>query len=55
VTPMVLGDGEQVDPAAYRFLNRLSDFFFVASRHANMLNDCPDVSWSKQQDSSDLM
>jgi cob(I)alamin adenosyltransferase len=55
VTPMLIEEGEQIDPAAYRFLNRLSDFFFVASRHANMINNCPDVAWTKQQDSSNLM
>jgi cob(I)alamin adenosyltransferase len=52
VTPMLLGDEPQIDPAAYQFLNRLSDFFFVASRYANKLTGCPDVTWSKQHDSS---
>jgi cob(I)alamin adenosyltransferase len=52
VTPMLLGDEPQIDPAAYQFLNRLSDFFFVASRYANKLTGCSDVTWSKQHDTS---
>ena len=37
-------DGEVVSEAALRYINRLSDFFFVASRY---LNDCgkADVLW----------
>lgn len=55
VTPMLTASAENdkdsdeiIDPAAYRFLNRLSDFFFVASRQANRLTDTADVTWSKQ-------
>lgn len=43
---------ETIDPAAYRFLNRLSDFFFVASRQANKLMDTADVLWTKQANES---
>jgi cob(I)alamin adenosyltransferase len=53
VTPMLIGTGidpepDAVDPAAYRFMNRLSDFFFVASRLANKLTNNADVTWAKQ-------
>ena len=36
--------GEQVSPAAMRYVNRLSDFLFVASRAANN-NGAGDVLW----------
>ncbi|MDJ1159561.1 cob(I)yrinic acid a,c-diamide adenosyltransferase [Chelatococcus sp. SYSU_G07232] len=35
VTALADKPGETVSPAAVKFLNRLSDFFFVASRHVN--------------------
>lgn len=37
-------EGEQVSGAALKYINRLSDFFFVASRHANE-NGVKDVLW----------
>ena len=37
-------DGEQVSPAALRYVNRLSDFLFVASRACND-NGAADVLW----------
>jgi cob(I)alamin adenosyltransferase len=36
--------GEQVSPAALRYMNRLSDFLFVASRACND-NGAADVLW----------
>ena len=36
--------GEAVSPAALKYLNRLSDFLFVASRHANS-RGAGDVLW----------
>ncbi len=36
--------GDQVSGPVLRYLNRLSDFFFVASRHANN-NGADDVLW----------
>lgn len=42
------GDVEmgEIDPSAYRFLNRLSDFLFVASRFTNFVLGCKDITWS---------
>lgn len=37
-------EGEQVNPAAIKYLNRLSDFLFVAARHANARSG-GDVLW----------
>lgn len=37
-------EGETVNPAALRYLNRLSDFFFVAARFANTRH-AGDVLW----------
>jgi cob(I)alamin adenosyltransferase len=39
-----LAAGEPINPAAVRYLNRLSDWFFVASRAANG-NGASDVLW----------
>ncbi len=40
--------GEEVSPAALRYVNRLSDFLFVASRYANH-NGTGDVLWRPGQ------
>ena len=37
-------EGETVSPEALQYLNRLSDFLFVASRTANA-NGAADVLW----------
>jgi cob(I)alamin adenosyltransferase len=39
-----LGSSEDVNPVAIKYLNRLSDWFFVASRAANA-NGADDVLW----------
>jgi len=39
-----LAETETVNPAAVKYLNRLSDWFFVASRAANN-NGAEDVLW----------
>ena len=39
-----LADREHVNPSAVRYMNRLSDFFFVASRHLNAKGE-QDVLW----------
>ena len=41
---LAASEGEKVNPAALRYLNRLSDFFFVAARHANARRT-GDVLW----------
>lgn len=40
-------DGEVVSPAALKYINRLSDFLFVAARYANNAtnSDVPDILW----------
>lgn len=40
-------DGEVVSPAALKYINRLSDFLFVAARYANNATnaDVPDILW----------
>ena len=40
--------GESVTPAALKYVNRLSDFLFVASRHAND-KGASDVLWTPGQ------
>lgn len=49
------GDEErsEIDPSAYRFLNRLSDFLFVASRFTNHVLGCEDITWSPLSTSSE--
>lgn len=37
----------EINPKAVPFLNRLSDFFFVASRWVQHLMKCQEVTWSK--------
>ncbi len=39
-------DGEIVSPEALKFINRFSDFLFVASRYANFKAGSGDVLWS---------
>lgn len=43
-------EGEQVSEPALKYINRLSDFFFVASRHANE-NGAKDVLWKPGENS----
>lgn len=42
-----LQDRAEINPQAVPFLNRLSDFFFVASRWVQHLMDRKEVTWSK--------
>lgn len=45
LTPLIRDEESDIDMCAYRFLNRLSDFLFVASRVANRIMGCQDVLW----------
>ena len=38
---------EDADPVVGRYLNRLSDFFFVAARYAALSSDRPETIWKK--------
>jgi cob(I)alamin adenosyltransferase len=38
-------DGESVEEATLRYLNRLSDVLFVVARHENARQGVPDVAW----------
>lgn len=41
-------DGAYVDPAAIRFINRLSDYLFILSRNINHANGTPEIYWDKE-------
>lgn len=47
ITPLLSEDPSQVDHAAYIFLNRLSDFLFVAARFANRVMGLTDITWEQ--------
>jgi cob(I)alamin adenosyltransferase len=42
-----------INPFAYRFLNRLSDYFFVAARYANLKAGHKDVIWDSKMNPTD--
>lgn len=47
---VALKQSEQIHPSielAIRFLNRLSDYFFVLARYLTQLNNVPEVIWKK--------
>lgn len=45
LTPLIRDEPDDISPAAYHFLNRLSDFFFVASRFVNHNMGSKDHLW----------
>ena len=42
-----LGQQEYVDPLLIRWLNRLSDFLFIAARYLNHVNGVEEIVWQK--------
>jgi hypothetical protein len=40
-------DEQTCDPNALRYLNRLSDFFFVAARWVNFCEDQPEIQYQR--------
>jgi cob(I)alamin adenosyltransferase len=43
-------DGESVEEASLRYLNRLSDLLFVMARHENARQGIADIPWVSRQD-----
>jgi cob(I)alamin adenosyltransferase len=43
-----LVQGGDCEPVVGRYLNRLSDFFFVAARFASMKNNRPEIVYKKE-------
>lgn len=43
-----LADTEYVDPAVIKYINRLSDYLFIAARYLNFIQGIGDVIWSKK-------
>lgn len=53
MTPLHRQGDNEIDEAAYCFINRLSDYLFVASRYANRIMGVSDVTWNKGVGSKD--
>lgn len=47
VVSLMNDPGSEVSPRMVKYLNRLSDYLFVAARAANWLAGVPDVPWKK--------
>ena len=45
-----LAGTDGVNPLALNYLNRLSDWLFVAARHACRIADQPEVLWNRRQE-----
>ena len=44
---VTLAKEKPLNPLAQRFLNRLSDFFFILARHCNVASNVEEVLWDK--------
>lgn len=42
-----LADTEYVDPAVTGYINRLSDYLFIAARYENFINGVDEITWQK--------
>ncbi len=49
---VALAAAEKIDGSLVRYLNRLSDFFFVLARQANQKAGVADVAWVKKEKTS---
>jgi len=45
-----LAEGEEINDACKKYLNRLSDLFFVLARVINKRSDIPDIIWKSKKD-----
>ncbi|WP_411349448.1 cob(I)yrinic acid a,c-diamide adenosyltransferase [Paenibacillus sp. WLX2291] len=46
---VTLGAEHEINPAVRRYLNRLSDYFFVIARTANVRSGVPDIEYVRSQ------
>ena len=44
---VTLASEQPLNPLAQRYLNRLSDFFFILARYINVSNGVEEVLWDK--------
>lgn len=44
---LALADEEYVDPTLIRYINRLSDYLFIAARFQNFMQGIEEVTWKK--------
>lgn len=47
VVTLANSEGASVSATTVRYLNRLSDYLFVAARYTNQAAGCPDIAWRK--------
>lgn len=44
---IALGNREHVDPVVITYINRLSDYLFIAARYLNFINGVEEIIWDK--------